>query len=102
MVLNGKPVLLKSGSLFKIKGLSIYLHVCFAVPKITVFLAPNPKGLGAYNLGSVCLYVCTFVRTSIRPYVRTSVDSDFSEVYGSNNLKLYTKIRYGLRIMHVK
>ena len=38
------------------------------------------------------------------------MDSDFSEVigpiyiyiYGSNSLKLYTKIRYGLRIMHVK
>ena len=37
------------------------------------FLAPNPKGLGTYNLGSV--------RTSVRPYVRTSVDSDFSEMY---------------------
>ena len=35
-------------------------------------------------------------------YVRTSMDSDFSEVYRSNSLKLYTKIRYGLRIMHVK
>ena len=34
--------------------------------------------------------------------VRTSVDSDYSEVYGSNSLKLYAKIRYGLRIMHVK
>ena len=42
-------------------------------------ISPNPKGLGAYNLGSV------------RTYVRTSVDSDFSEVYGSNSLKLYTK-----------
>ena len=30
------------------------------------------------------------------------MDSDFSEVYRSNSLKLYTKIRYGLRIMHVK
>ena len=30
------------------------------------------------------------------PYVRST------EVYGSNSLKLYTKIRYGLRIMHVK
>ena len=39
---------------------------------------------------------------SVRPSVRTSVDSDLSEVYGSNSLKLYTKIRYGLRIMHVK
>ena len=39
---------------------------------------------------------------SVRPYVRTYVDSDFSEVYGSNSLKLYAKIRYGLRIMHVK
>ena len=39
---------------------------------------------------------------SARMYVRTSVDSDFSEVYGSNSLKLYTKIRYDLRIMHVK
>ena len=49
------------------------------------FLAPNPKGLGAYNLGSV--------RTYVRPAV---------QVYGSNSLRLYTKIRYGLRIMHVK
>ena len=30
------------------------------------------------------------------------MDSDFSKVYGSNSLKLYTKIRYCLRIMHVK
>ena len=56
----------------------------------SLFLAPNPKGLGPYNL------------VSVRPYVRTSVDSDLSEVYGSNSLKLYTKIRYGLRLMHVK
>ena len=53
---------------------------------ITFLLAPNPKGLGAYNLGSV----------------RTSVERDSSEVYGSNSLRLYTKIRYGLRIMHFK
>ena len=38
----------------------------------------------------------------VRTYICTSVDSDFSDVYGSNSLKLYTKIRYGLRIMHVK
>ena len=37
------------------------------------FLAPNLKGLGAYNLGSI--------RPSVRRYVRTSVDSDFSEVW---------------------
>ena len=30
------------------------------------------------------------------------MDSDFSEVYGSNSLKLYAKIRYGLRIKHIK
>ena len=30
------------------------------------------------------------------------MDSDFSEVYGSNSLKLYAKIRYGLKIMHIK
>ena len=30
------------------------------------------------------------------------MDSDFSEGYGLNSLKLYTKIKYGLRIMHVK
>ena len=70
-------------------------------------LAPNPKGLGAYNLVSVRsygrrTYVRPSVRTSGRTYVCTSVDSDFSDVYGSNSLKLYTKIRYGLRIMHVK
>ena len=56
---------------------------------IFIYLAANPKGLGAYNLGSV------------RPSVHASVDSDFSEVYGSNSLNLYTKIRYGPRIMHV-
>ena len=38
-----------------------------------VLLAPR---MGAYNL------------TSVRPYVRPSVDSDFSEVYGSTGLKL--------------
>ena len=58
--------------------------------RTVALLAPNPKGLGAYNLDTV------------RTYVRTSVDSDFSEGYGLNSLKLYTKIRYGLRIMHVK
>ena len=42
------------------------------------------------------------IRPSVSTSVRRSVDSDFSEVYGSNSLKLYTKIRYGLRIMHVK
>ena len=31
----------------------------------------------------------------------TCVDSDFLVVYGSNSLKLYIKIRYGMRIMHV-
>ena len=36
------------------------------------------------------------------PSVHTSMDSDFSEVYGPNSLKLYKKIRYGLRIMQVK
>ena len=51
---------------------------------------PNPKGVGPYNLVSVLMYIRT---------LRTSVDSDFSEVSGSNR---YTKIRYGLRIMHVK
>ena len=30
------------------------------------------------------------------------MDSDFSEVYGSNSLKFYTEIRYGLRITHGK
>ena len=65
-----------------IKGLLIKLR--------SWLLAPNPKGLGAYNLGSVGTSVCT------------SIDSDFSEVYGSNSLKLYAKIRYGLRIVHVK
>ena len=56
-------------------------------------LAPNPKGLWAYNLGSVR----TYVRTYVRPSVRTvSVDSDFSEVYGSNSLKLYNWISFKL------
>ena len=41
------------------------------------------------------------LRPSVRT-VRTSMDSDFREVvYGSNSLELYTKIKYGLRIMHV-
>ena len=74
-------------------------------------LSPNPKGLGVYNLGSIHMYVRpsvhTYVRTYVRTYVvrtyvRTSLDSDFSEVYRSNSLKLYAKIRYGLRIMFVK
>ena len=73
-------------------------------------LAPNPKGLGAYNLGSIRTSVRSYTDVALRPagrpfgstYVRTSVDSDFLEVYGSNSLELYTKIRYGLRIMHVK
>ena len=59
------------------------LHIAHAVKEIKKAagcLSPNPKGLGAYNLGSV------------RPYVRTSMDSDFSEGCGSNSLKLYTKI----------
>ena len=60
------------------------------------FLAPNLRGLKKR------LKIHVSVRTSVRPYVRTSVDSDFSEVYGSNSLKLYAKIRYGLRIMHGK
>ena len=58
--------------------------------RTVALLAPNPKGLGSYNLDTV------------GTYVRTSVDSDFSEGYGLNSLKLYTKIKYGLRIMHVK
>ena len=42
-----------------------------------LLLAPR---MGAYNL--------TSVRTSVRTYVGTSMDSDFSEVYGSTGLKL--------------
>ena len=48
------------------------------------------------------MYWAPSVRPSIHTYVCTSMDSDFSEVYESNSLKLYTKIKYGLRIMHVK
>ena len=54
-------------------------------------IAPNRKGGG----------FCFDLRPSGRT-VRTSVDSDFSEVFGSTSLKLYTEIRYGLRIMHVE
>ena len=38
----------------------------------------------------------------IRAPLHTSLDSDFSEVCGSNSLKLYATIRYCLRIMQVK
>ena len=66
-----------------------------SVQLIQSFLAPNPKGLGAYNWGSarhmpICISLCMYIHT----YVRTFVDRDFSEVYGSNSLKLYAKIRY--------
>ena len=80
---------------------------------VLVFFSPQPEGFGAYNLVSVRPSVRPSARLSVRPYVstyhrtyvrtHTSVDSDFSEVYGSNySLKLYTKIRNGLRIVHVK
>ena len=50
----------------------------------------------------VFLFFFTIWAPYVRLSVHTSVGSDFSEVYGSNSLKLYTKIRYGQRIMHVK
>ena len=56
------------------------------------FASPQPEGWGLARIG---------LRTSVDSGC-TSVDSDFSEVYGSNRLKLYTKIRYGLSIMHSK
>ena len=55
-----------------------------------IYFNPQPKRGGAYNL------------TCIRTSVQVSVDSNFSEVYGSTILKLYAKTRLGPRIIHVK
>ena len=80
----------------------VHEEKCLGLAFGFMLLAPNPKGLGAFNLGSVHTSVCPYGHPSVRTDVRTSVDSNFSAVYGSNSLKLYTKIRYGLRIMYVK
>ena len=60
------------------KNRHIALELCRVVTLPLTLI--SPQNGGAYNL--------TSVRTSVRTYVRQSVDSDFSEVYGSTGLKL--------------